>query len=75
MFRDFWGFYPGSGNKRTNIYLPDSQCVSETLFFFKTTKHFNLKNTHKEGKKTPVVIQEKFNPIFDPSNSQFLLQY
>lgn len=29
----------------------DSQCISETLFSFKTTEPFNLQKTHKEEKK------------------------
>lgn len=47
MFKDF---ILGLATKGLMFICQNSQCISETLFSFKTAKFFNLKNAHKEAK-------------------------
>jgi len=43
-------FVLGLVTKGLVFVYQNSQCISETIFSFKTTKSFNLKNTHKQKK-------------------------
>lgn len=48
----FKAFYPGLATKELILICQNSQCISQTLFSFKTANSFKFENTHKEGKKT-----------------------